>query len=159
MKLNKTMQAAHTAAIETAGKALLEKMETAWKKCKEAEQAKRYKEAHEHEQMFTEFLTQLQKFPYVGLCCTVHYYSDHRAGQIVEVRGNRFKVQALKYTMRRGTNFFDNQYDVSDELDEQNLGWYSYRKCGKCYQVGSEAKYGNVSCTLGIKHTEIDPNF
>lgn len=159
MKPNKTLQAAHTAAIETAGKALLEKMEEAWKKCKKAEQANKYKEAHDHEQMYMNFLTQLQKFPYVGLCCTVHYHSDHRAGKIVEVKGNRFLVKALKYTMKHGTDIYDNQYEVSDEVDNHILGWYSYRKCGKCYQVGSEAKHGNVSCTLGIKHTEIDPNF
>lgn len=154
MKQNKTLQAARTAANETAGKILLEKVNAAWAAYELANKEQRYKDAREHEANYYEFLLQLQKFPYVGLPCTVFYYSDKRAGQIVDIKGNKFQVQALKY---KDTN--QGECEVLDELDTRMLGWYSFRKCGKAYQVGSPAKYGNVTCVLGFKSTYIDPNF
>ena len=116
------------------------------------------KEAIKYEVKYYDFLRQLQRVPFVGCPCTVFYYSDRRAGQITEVKGKRFKVQAFSYLEKE-----NGECEVLEELDDMELGWFSQRKAacsnGKAYQVGSPAGYGNVSCVLGFKKTYLDPNF
>lgn len=98
----------------------------------------------------------LQNYPFVGQKVTVVYYSDTRGGVITDVKGNKFRVEELAY---KQSNPYEGECTVSDEKTGYELGWFSVRKCGVCFEVGSSATFGNVRCVLGNARTYIDPNF
>lgn len=115
-----------------------------------------WREIDELKAEYKQLRKEIQNYPFVGQKVTVVYYSDKRGGVITDVKGNKFRVEELAY---KQADPYQGDCTVSDDKTGYELGWFSVRKCGICYEVGSAATWGNVYCILGDAVTYIDPNF
>ena len=115
-----------------------------------------YGKIDELKKEFKATFKEMQNHPFVGQKVTVVYYSDKRGGVITEVKGGKFKVAELEYKHKAP---YEGECIVTDTKTDNELGQFSVRKCGVCFEVGSPAANGNVYCTLGYARTYIDPNF
>ena len=115
-----------------------------------------WREIDELKAEYKQLRKEIQNNPFVGQKCTVYLWSDKTGGIITEVKGNKFKVMELEYTQ---ADPYVGECKVSDKPTDICLGWFSIRKCGICFEVGSAATCGNVYCILGDAVTYRDPNF
>ncbi|MGN0929314.1 MAG: hypothetical protein ACI4N3_01600 [Alphaproteobacteria bacterium] len=96
--------------------------------------------------------------PYVGLKCSIRYYSDSRACVITKViTPNKVVVMHLKYDT---LDYYGCKYKVTDEINERmGVEVFSRRKKGVWATYGTSLKDYPCILWLNSTHHNIDPSF
>ena len=97
---------------------------------------------------------------------TVHYYSDHRAGTVMDVVYTRKELMGVKIPRQVTINandtecvdYYAGDYNVKDDVLDYKLGDFSIRKNGGWVMVG-QGGVGSVRASVGFAHHYIDPSF
>ena len=98
--------------------------------------------------------------PFVGNAATVYWWSDSKAGTIIEVSpsGKRITVQ-LDKSIRTDSNGMSDCQDYRYERDPNGPTYkFSLRKNGRWIVIGHETRDG-VGCSIGSRHTYHDFSF
>lgn len=100
--------------------------------------------------------------------CTVHYYSDCRAGTITTVEYSKTKKDIIGRPMpskihislneTKCIDYYESNYEVLPEL-WKDYGVWTLRKNGYWYQEGHPMQSGEVIVTIGERYHYIDPSF
>lgn len=100
--------------------------------------------------------------------CTVHYYSDKRAGTITEVEYSKTKKDIIGRPMpskihislneTKCIDYYNSTYEILPEL-WKDCGVWALRKNGYWYEEGHPMQHGEVIATIGERYHYIDPSF
>lgn len=100
--------------------------------------------------------------------CSVHYYSDCRAGTILEVEYSKTKKDIIGRPMpskihiglneTKCIDYYASEYEILDEIWKDS-GIWTLRKNGYWYEEGHPMQSGEVIVTIGERHHYIDPSF
>ena len=97
----------------------------------------------------------------VGVPCTIHYYSDHRAATITEVIKNKagkvIKV-GVKRNVTKTLDYYAGDYEIKDEL-EGGERYYTLRRNHRWIEEGSTSKDPSTILSIGFRRHYIDPSF
>ena len=100
--------------------------------------------------------------------CTVHFYSDRRAGTIMDVEYSKTKKDIIGRPMpskihislneTKCIDYYAGTYEILPELWKE-YGVWTLRKNGYWYEEGHPMQRGEVITTIGERNHYIDPSF
>lgn len=96
--------------------------------------------------------------PFVGMFATELMWSDRHAYEVIAVKDSRHvTVRALKATMVPGTDWLDQEYELSSD-ENGSVAQLFKKKNGQWVQRYSDRSYGN-RFALGFASEYEDPSF
>jgi hypothetical protein len=107
-----------------------------------------------------ETMQEINRTAFVGNAATVNWWSDSKAGTIIQVSpsGKRITVQLDKSTRTDKNGMSDCQhYEYERDINGATYE-FSLRKNGRWVVIGHETRHG-VSCTIGGRYTYHDFSF
>lgn len=94
--------------------------------------------------------------PYVGLPCTIVYYSDYRAATVSRIITD--KKIAVRHNLVKCIDYFAGTYEILPELDEHEEEIFTKRSNGLWCMEGQASRDG-VLLMLHYQRHYIDPHY
>lgn len=100
--------------------------------------------------------------PFVGMPCSIVYWSDIRAATVTEVeyfKNGKPKAVTVTHNKVKCIDWYGNEYEILPELEDGWTDRFTARRNGKWYEEGQETSPNSVRLMLHYQTHSIDPTF
>ena len=100
--------------------------------------------------------------PFVGMGCTICYWSDKRAVTVTDVeyaKSGKPKAVVVTHNKTKCLDWYANEYEILPELEDGRTDRFTLRKNGRWYMEGQETSPNSVVLMLHYQAHSIDPSF